>query len=167
MQKVKSRDESEWQQRILPRREVIEVDRSPADGRLALHLQSVEKQDNSHNSYNNQGAEIMHVDALIVATGYTRNAHERLLAPVEHLRPASSNNTWKVNRDYSLVLDRTKVSPGSGIWLQGCNESTHGISDSLLSVLATRSGEIVESIFSSGPGRMRTMAARDGIRAVL
>jgi L-ornithine N5-oxygenase len=31
--------------------------------------------------------------------------------------------------------------------LQGCNEKTHGLSDSLLSILAVRGGEMVESIF--------------------
>lgn len=33
---------------------------------------------------------------------------------------------------------------------QGCNEATHGISDSLLSVLAVRSGEVVNSLLREG-----------------
>ncbi|OKL60448.1 L-ornithine N(5)-monooxygenase [Talaromyces atroroseus] len=158
MQKIKSHDEGEWLQRILPRREIGRVDRSTPDGRLGLHLQPVDKHDST--STGNEGKEILHVDALIVATGYTRNAHEKILAPVEHLRP---DNSWQINRNYSLALDRNKVSSDAGIWLQGCNESTHGISDSLLSVLATRSGEIVESVFSSGHSTL----TRNGIRAVL
>jgi L-ornithine N5-oxygenase len=44
-------------------------------------------------------------------------------------------------------LDGAKVSAQAGIWLQGCNEKTHGLSDSLLSVLAVRGGEIVASVF--------------------
>ncbi|KAM0751488.1 hypothetical protein T439DRAFT_324672 [Meredithblackwellia eburnea MCA 4105] len=36
------------------------------------------------------------------------------------------------------------------IWIQGANEETHGVSDSLLSVLAVRSGEIVRSLLDEG-----------------
>jgi L-ornithine N5-monooxygenase len=164
MQKIKSRDEGTWQQRIFPRREIVQVDGSAADGRLGLHLRSVDKQDSSSG---NDDKEILHVDALIVATGYTRNAHEKILAQMQHLQPPESSNRWQVNRDYSLALDRNKVSSGTGIWLQGCNESTHGISDSLLSVLATRSGEIVESIFSDSTTTGSRRLVRDGVRARL
>jgi L-ornithine N5-oxygenase len=34
----------------------------------------------------------------------------------------------------------------AGCYLQGVNEATHGIADSLLSVLAARSGEIVADL---------------------
>jgi L-ornithine N5-oxygenase len=94
-----------------------------------------------------------------IATGYTRNAHETLLAKAEHLRPSGADK-WEVSRNYSVALDRSKVSPGAGIWLQGCNEGTHGLSDSLLSVLATRGGEMVDSILGDqlhGETEMRAM----------
>jgi L-ornithine N5-oxygenase len=44
--------------------------------------------------------------------------------------------------------------------LQGCNESTHGLSDTLLSILATRGGEMVNSIF--GPLKRSRMSQADG-----
>lgn len=159
MQKLKSRNEKDWQQRILPRREIVQIDsQSATDGRLTLHLRSVTQKQQEDKE---EVPEILNIDALILATGYTRNAHERILAQCEHL---SQSAGWKVNRDYSLALDRDKVQSGVGIWLQGCNESTHGISDSLLSVLATRSGEMVESIFGlSGSANHQ----KTGVRAML
>jgi L-ornithine N5-oxygenase len=79
----------------------------------------------------------------MVATGYLRDAHERLLENVCSLRPAGAS-AWNPGRDYRVSLDNAKVSTQAGIWLQGCNEKTHGLSDSLLSVLAVRGGEIVK-----------------------
>ena len=90
--------------------------------------------------------EVLEVDALMVATGYQRDAHEQLLEEVRGLRPAGQT-AWAPGRDYRVALDASKVSAGAGIWLQGCNEKTHGLSDSLLSILAVRGGEIVSSVF--------------------
>ena len=54
-----------------------------------------------------------------------------------------------VDREYRLrfregVCDEDE---GCGIWLQGLCEGSHGLSDSLLSILAVRAGEVVGSIF--------------------
>ncbi len=57
---------------------------------------------------------------------------------------------WGINRDYSVKFEPGSVHEDAGIWLQGCNESTHGLSDTLLSILAVRAGELVESIFGNG-----------------
>lgn len=74
-----------------------------------------------------------------------------------------------VGRDYQVKYKPGSVAKESGVWLQGCCEGTHGVScslyslrcpgessanskqlsDTLLSVLATRSAEIVASIFPS------------------
>ncbi|KAK4677544.1 PAK-related GC kinase Sid1 [Podospora pseudoanserina] len=59
----------------------------------------------------------------------------------------SSKRVIEVGRDYGVRFASGAVAQGSGVWLQGCCEGTHGLSDTLLSVLSTRSGEIVESIF--------------------
>ncbi|KAL2005300.1 hypothetical protein VTN00DRAFT_2510 [Thermoascus crustaceus] len=139
IQKVKNPNEREWQHRILPCRHITKVERDGPQGRIRLHVESTRPDAR-------EAKEILEVDALMVATGYVRNAHEEILAQVQHLRP-SGHNGWKVGRDYSVELDRSKVSAQAGIYLQGCNERTHGLSDSLLSVLATRGGEMVNSIF--------------------
>lgn len=83
----------------------------------------------------------------MVATGYLRDAHEEMLDNVRGLQPAGAAG-WNPGRDYRVTLDANKVAADAGIWLQGCNEKTHGLSDSLLSVLAVRGGEIVNSVFA-------------------
>jgi L-ornithine N5-oxygenase len=78
-------------------------------------------------------------DAVILATGYERNQHIELLAPL-----ADYIDDYSVDRDYRLQTDtRCQAS----IYLQGCNESSHGLSDTLLSVLALRSDEIAASLY--------------------
>ncbi|KAI8459322.1 L-lysine 6-monooxygenase (NADPH-requiring)-domain-containing protein [Phakopsora pachyrhizi] len=52
----------------------------------------------------------------------------------------------KENREKKLVTKKFRPT----IWLQGCNESTHGISDSLLSVSSVRAGEILNGIQEEG-----------------
>lgn len=54
---------------------------------------------------------------------------------------------WAVDRKYAVQFAPGAVAEDAGIYLQGCNERTHGLADSLLSVLAVRGGEVVESIF--------------------
>jgi L-ornithine N5-monooxygenase len=51
----------------------------------------------------------------------------------------------EVTRDYRLVIDRPSTA---ACYLQGVNEATHGIADSLLSVLAQRANEILQDILS-------------------
>lgn len=139
LQRVKNPDETQWQHRILPERRVAHIEHHNPDSRMRLHLNSVREGDA-------EDREVLDVDALMVATGYQRDAHEELLEQVRDLRPAGQA-TWSPGRDYRVTLDASKVSPQAGIWLQGCNEQTHGLSDSLLSVLAVRGGEIVNSVF--------------------
>jgi L-ornithine N5-monooxygenase len=145
----------------------------------------------------NQGEEeVFDADLVISATGYERNAHLQMLQDLwpllpeqQELRKANerphdkwevqtksvdgdnirlSTRVLEVSRDYRVKFAEGSVGPGSGIWLQGCCEATHGVSlpslccrplvittdanqlsDTLLSVLATRSGEIVQSIFGN------------------
>jgi L-ornithine N5-oxygenase len=99
-------------------------------------------------SVKNEEPEFLEVDAVIVATGYSRDAHEDMLKELEHLKPNKSGE-WHVRRNYQIDFNNELVDQDAGIWLQGANESSHGISDTLLSILATRSGEIVDSIFGS------------------
>lgn len=144
IQKIKTLDETQWQHRILPRRQIIGAKADESSGSITLRLQRLDQPDNKQRECTSD-QETLHVNAIVVATGYTRNAHERMLQKVQHLRP-SDQTEWCVGRNYRLEMDSSKVSNEAGLWLQGCNESTHGLSDTLLSVLATRSGEIVTSI---------------------
>ncbi|TPX13689.1 uncharacterized protein E0L32_005892 [Thyridium curvatum] len=65
----------------------------------------------------------------------------------ENAAAAPAMRVMEVGRDYGVKFTPGSVAEGSGVWLQGCCEGSHGLSDTLLSVLATRAGEIVESIF--------------------
>ncbi|KAG0146324.1 hypothetical protein CROQUDRAFT_92779 [Cronartium quercuum f. sp. fusiforme G11] len=69
-----------------------------------------------------------------------------------------SDFNFNISRNYKLLLPNKLEDKLTGlefnfrptIWLQGCNELTHGISDSLLSVLAVRSGEVIDGIQNEG-----------------
>jgi L-ornithine N5-oxygenase len=137
-QRIREPDEQAWQHRILASRRVLNVQELQNEGLML----TIDKMD----PMGKEDPEFLKVDTLIVATGYTRDAHEDMLKDLIHLNP-SRTGVWQVGRDYKLGLNKDLVDEDAGIWLQGSNESSHGISDTLLSILATRSGEIVESIF--------------------
>ncbi|WP_220814890.1 lysine N(6)-hydroxylase/L-ornithine N(5)-oxygenase family protein [Pseudomonas paralcaligenes] len=80
-------------------------------------------------------------DAIILATGYERRTHRSLLAPLEnHLKG------FEVDRDYRALASPTLLAP---VFLQGFCESSHGLSDTLLSVLPIRSQEIGKALYRS------------------
>lgn len=81
--------------------------------------------------------ETLEVDYLFAATGYRRNAHEEILAGLKELIPHDDTagggdglvaKVPPVGRDYKVLYDERKVDERAGIWLQGCNEVTHGVS---------------------------------------
>lgn len=65
-------------------------------------------------------------DAVIVATGYVRNFHETLLKPAKGVIKGDS---CTVGRDYRIKFREGTVAEDSGVWLQGCCESSHGVSN--------------------------------------
>ncbi len=81
-------------------------------------------------------------DALVLATGYRRDTHLPLLEGLApHLGDALA--AGDVARDYRLA---TPAHFKPRIYLQGCCEDSHGLSDTLLSVLARRADEIAASL---------------------
>lgn len=88
-------------------------------------------------------------DALVLATGYRRDTHLALLEGLApHLGDALAKQS--VGRDYRLA---TPAHFKPRIYLQGCCEDSHGLSDTLLSVLAMRSDEIVGSLAQQAADR--------------
>ena len=155
--RIQSSEERDWPQQILAHRTVTgmdEIESSNSPG-VRLHVQN---ESGSYRAQENSKREFLDVDLVVVASGYNRNAHEAMLEGLNHLKPAKNRGThWKVNRDYSIDFQENSVAADAGIWLQGCNEATHGLSDTLLSILATRGGEMVNNIFSpSNKYNMRT-----------
>lgn len=180
-------DESKWPHRILGATDIVGASSDDTNQEtLRLQLRNLREQTDY----------LLDVDLVIAATGYKRTGHLTMLDEgVSKLLPEVATGSTeikmnvkgleqknvKVGRDYSVQFAPGKVARGSGIWLQGCNEATHGVSlifplvaptfnvfwiltyhlftqlsDTLLSVLACRSDEIVNSIF--GAGFPKTMA---------
>lgn len=96
-------------------------------------------------------------DAVVLATGYAREQHKDLLAPL-----APYIGGYDVDRSYRL-----KATPDfhPGIYLQGACESSHGLSDTLLSVTSVRTGEIGNALLAAQP-RARIAARDEESRAV-
>ncbi|KAH0551272.1 hypothetical protein GP486_007444 [Trichoglossum hirsutum] len=78
-QRLLNSNEEEWQHRIRPYRKVASIEDSPSsDERMRLHIC------NSSGIYEKDSVccdEQLDVDAVLVATGYVRNAHEEMLKP--------------------------------------------------------------------------------------
>ena len=140
--RIRYRSEEEWPQQILTHRTVTGVEPCKGHG-LRLHIRN---ESGTYSAAKQSGNETLDVDLVVVASGYRRDAHEDMLRNIEHLRSTKSDR-WTVTRDYGVEFADGKVQSDAGVWLQGCNEASHGLSDSLLSILAIRGGEMVNSIF--------------------
>ncbi|KAF2205601.1 L-ornithine 5-monooxygenase (L-ornithine N(5)-oxygenase) [Delitschia confertaspora ATCC 74209] len=142
--------EQQWPHRILPYRSILDVENSPviADG-IRLRLQDSSPKYLSGVPNASDKEEVLDVDVVFVATGYKRDFHETLLGDAKNLRSGGeeANGEWQVSREYKVQFDKQSVSDDAGIWLQGCCEKSHGLSDTLLSILAARGGQMVKSIF--------------------
>lgn len=95
---------------------------------------------------------IQRYDAVILATGYERNMHQKLLSS---LTPYLNN--FEVDRNY-CIKSSDNFKPN--IFLQGACEKSHGLSDTLLSVLALRSQEITEVLKNSLLNNIETIKSK-------
>jgi L-ornithine N5-oxygenase len=82
-------------------------------------------------------------DAVILATGYRRQTHQALLAPL-----APWLGQMEVDRHYQ-VIGNEQFLPR--VFLQGGCEASHGLSDTLLSITAIRSHEIGSALHAETP----------------
>jgi L-ornithine N5-monooxygenase len=88
------------------------------------------------------GTEREHVcDLVLLGTGF----ESRMPPLVRWAASACGVEKIEVSRAYRMVTPPVVLAD---CYLQGTNEETHGIADSLISVLAVRAGEIVEDILS-------------------
>ncbi|KAM7215881.1 L-lysine 6-monooxygenase (NADPH-requiring) domain containing protein [Rhypophila decipiens] len=164
-------DEKKWPHRIMPGRRIVSVDEMGDRLQMKVAMLDPDQESTDGPLYEEEDLD---VDLVICATGYQRRAHIDMLKdswsllpeaePIQSgLKPTkgrwlveapnadqplkSSTRVLEVGRDYGVRFTPGTVAPGSGVWLQGCCEATHGLSDTLLSILAVRSGEMVQSIF--------------------
>jgi L-ornithine N5-oxygenase len=78
-------------------------------------------------------------DLIILATGYERTSHRRLLAPL-----AEYLGDFTVDRNYRLHADERLQAP---VFAQGFSQPSHGLSDTLLSVLPIRAEELATALY--------------------
>ncbi|WP_234399361.1 lysine N(6)-hydroxylase/L-ornithine N(5)-oxygenase family protein [Psychromicrobium lacuslunae] len=86
-------------------------------------------------------AENQRYDAVVCATGFNSQGVSGLLRGVGIL----GNQTPSFGRDYELLLDGVPVT---GLFVQGPTESTHGLTSTLLSNVAVRGGELLNSVLA-------------------
>ncbi|KAL2206991.1 FAD/NAD(P)-binding domain-containing protein [Sarocladium strictum] len=154
------RDDRNWPHRIMGGRKIISVEPT-SEKTLQIKAARVELVE-SGLPLSAEEEETWEADLVIAATGYRRDAHIDMLRDTWEMLPEDKagkfESGWSVQssqgqrrmavgRDYKVKYEHGRVAEGSGVWLQGCCEATHGLSDTLLSVLATRSGEMVDSLF--------------------
>ncbi len=101
---------------------------SDVDGRVQLQLRDLATGSTEARRY----------DAVILATGYERRSHRELLAPLKDYL-----DDFRVDRDYQLLARPELETP---VFIQGFSQHSHGLSDTLLSVLPARSGEIAAAL---------------------
>jgi L-ornithine N5-monooxygenase len=89
----------------------------------------------------------LHQDLVFVGTGFVRE----MPALVRRLGAALGLDSVPVTRQYRLVIGEPA---DAACYLQGVNEATHGIADSLLSVLASRAAEITHDILAHRRARV-------------
>ncbi|WP_059415400.1 lysine N(6)-hydroxylase/L-ornithine N(5)-oxygenase family protein [Cupriavidus basilensis] len=107
-----------------------------------------------------EATETRRYDAVVLATGYERENHRRLLAPL-----APYLGDFTVDRSYRVQAAPELAVP---VYLQGFCQSSHGLSDTLLSVLPARAEEIASALYDAlTPGRQDGAAARHARAAEL
>ncbi|MFD4986153.1 SidA/IucD/PvdA family monooxygenase [Streptomyces sp. NPDC058374] len=85
--------------------------------------------------------EELRCDLVLLGTGFVRD----MPGMVRDLATATGAGQATVDRTYRMVLPESYTA---SCYLQGVNEATHGIADSLLSVLASRSQDIVTDLLA-------------------
>ena len=102
------------------------------------------------------GPDEIRCDLVLTGTGFNPDVP----AIVRHAAHAAGVEEVVVTRNYRLL---TPPSVTAGCYLQGTNEATHGIADSLISVIAVRAGEIVADLLA----RRGTSTGANAAAAVL
>ncbi|GAA5644438.1 MULTISPECIES: lysine N(6)-hydroxylase/L-ornithine N(5)-oxygenase family protein [Vibrio] len=90
-------------------------------------------------------------DAVVLATGYRYDMFNQMLNKLEPMKADK-----QVERRYRLPM---KENCQVNVFLQGCCETSHGLSDTLLSVLAVRSQEVVDSLLANTDKHKQAVSA--------
>lgn len=107
-----------------------------ASGRPALDLFS----------YQTSARERLEVDLVVLATGYEQMDPMNLLPEIDQQCVRDASGRLQISRSYEVMMTDAVQA---GVYLQGGTEYTHGLSSSLLSNVAVRAGEILDSMLES------------------
>ncbi len=103
--------------------------------------------------------ELIDCDLVVYATGYRPLDVRAFLGPLASSYEFDSDGKPMVERDYRL---KAQAGAPGDIYLNGSVEHTHGLSSSLLSNVAVRAGEIVDSLVAEAENRDAVASFRTG-----
>jgi len=103
------------------------------------------------------GSHMLCVDGLVLATGYRRELDPVMYRDVLPYLDTDGNGRPVVSRDHRV---RTTEELTCGLYVQGFAEATHGLGDTLLSLLPFRSKQIITAIAKDGGSLARAFPAR-------
>lgn len=95
------------------------------------------------------GLTVLEADALVYATGYRPADPMRILGRTGRLCRRDGAGRLSIGRDHRLDLT---IPSRAGLFLTGGSEHAHGLSSTLLSNVAVRSGEILGSLLADAVG---------------
>lgn len=95
---------------------------------------------------------VLHADVVVFATGYRSQPPLELLGALAEECLIDGAGRVRIERDYRVA---TTQRVRGAIYVQGATEHSHGVSSTVLSNVAVRTGEIVESLAGRRSDRKR------------
>jgi L-ornithine N5-oxygenase len=92
----------------------------------------------------------LEADGMVICTGYTWRKEHPLLDDLAPYFKRDGNGGYKIERSYRVAAD---ASFTPGVFLQGFSEETHGASETVLSLLPIRAGDITASLLAAQGAR--------------
>jgi L-ornithine N5-monooxygenase len=122
--------------RVLPFQELERLEERP--GSAVAHFRNVMSDETL----------ALEADAVIVASGYERPKRHPLLAALEPFLEPGPQGGFRMERDYAIA---TRPGFAPRVYLQGDCEESHGISETVLSLVAIRAQDILASLHRHSP----------------
>ncbi len=88
-------------------------------------------------------------DFVVLATGY-QGSQPAILGGIANTLMQSAGGQFEMTRNYRL---QTAPDVDAGIYLQGCSEATHGITEGVLSIVSVRANNVLQEIIQRRASR--------------